>query len=343
MGNRLNVSDGSTKRAIEEKYLVKVEKAEEEAKAASSKLRKKIEDYRSKGMIDVSLEIEEKARKKYEFLNSARNSDELTIAIYTVLLDERGQVEVSDEVCKAIDGILAGLSKEQNEAMLSHYKKQVINKLVAIQTEKEEKEYILFRLMDDEDIEEYITKYERAYLAGCLLKARRSSIKSTSSELGAELPKCIKYEEQVEEKTTKIVKREKQNIKDFSIKKRIKENFSGVIRTIEDHAPNLARAILASNVSGFLLAALANNNGATKPEVLSLYAVAGPIIFAIMSSVICSKEIKQYLEDKSVIDDAKKSGLYDLALAYDKACSDLTSFEESVKNKARIHGTGRIM
>lgn len=337
--DRLNISDLEVKDIIEDIFEDKEKDAEIETEKAVTMLKNRIEFYRSSTLEDVLSKIEVPTA-----ISSARNADELKIAIYTALLDERGKLELSDEECKSIDDIISGLTDDQSKLAIEWYKNRVINEFRRIKTEKARKEYTLFKYMSDEEVKEYIDKYKEAYLAGSLLNARKSSIHYAAKECNASDPLCLAYEEPVEEKTTKIVKREKQNLKDYSIKKRIKEDMAGLFKAIEEHAPNLARAIIGSHLFGiFLTVALNSELDISSPQRVMLFMTTSSLITAAASVIICSKNIINYMEDQMVINEAKKTGLYDLAIKYGRACSDLTTFENAIKNSAKKIETGRTM
>lgn len=344
--NRLNILNEDVEEIIEEKYEEKKEDAEIKTIKAVNELREKITRYRSMSTIDMALEAERNATSEYDkIFENVKDADDLKTAIYTALLDIRGQVEISDTSSKAIDDIISGLSKEQEKSMIQWYKEKVKKELISIKTEKMKKEYILFKLMSDEEVEEYIAKYKRTYEAGELLKARRSSIHSAARECHADDPICIAYEDTVDEKATKIVKREKQDIKDYSIKKRIKQKMQDVIYTIEEHAPNFARALIGSNCFGFFLGTILRSKevGMDAPEAVAAYLASSAIVFAICSAVICKKEIRELTNDQRIISEAKDVGLYDLALEYSRACSEMTTFEKEIRHSARKQEAGRVM
>ena len=320
---------------IDDKYEEKIEEAHAKAQKDAQIQEQIIIEYRTLSLEEIYKLIESRAIAKYE----KEIYDEYTLerAIQKEY-EKTGERPIPRRVIKEVK---EELSYEVKAKLIKKYRDILCQEYIDRQKKIAEKDIKFFSTFTDQESTDYVAKYEDMCFAEYLFQARKTAIREVASALGVNFPISTKITEPTSKKARKIVKTEMQDKNDINFVKKICDGFARVHYILSEYPVNVIRSVMMGATLGCIIAAVTY-----KPEypVASAVAVALlsiPPIMAATDAFVHSDLILDKLEDKAIVIEATRLGLFDRSKEWCKSTEEFNRFNKSLRKKKmeeRING-----
>jgi len=313
---------------VEEALKAGYEKAEEIAKAEAEDELEQIKHYKATSYEDLVKEAEEKIKNTYEkIINKAKENpeiaDERIEDELDATLDIKDPRKRREEVRKAMEN----LSAEERFQMYCEIRNREQTETLKAKKEFILKRDILFDLMTEEQIQQYINLIYIARLKDQILWAKEEVLYDANIA-----PKVFGKEEkdgsrdnrmwEVEEDARKIVYVEEMNARN----KMDKYDIIDKIKTGLGYLTGASILGLGAGGVSSLIAELAGNSDLS----MNLFK-ASPLFIAAILACFGVPTIKEFIKNKQAIAEAKKLGLYDAIIERYQADKDAIRYRNQLE------------
>jgi len=300
------------------------EKAEETATAEKRKLSNSIFYYQSSSPEDIKNDIKIRAFNKF---GNIRDHIALKRAIEKEY-EERKQCVVPESV---IEEIIQETSTKTKIDLIRKYRGDLITDYIKREEAKAEKDMMVFGLMTNEQKEQYIKLFKNMVLASELYDKRKEAILAVAKSLKIEeIPMCMEYPSPVDNRIRKIAKIDLQDKDDISFKDKVRMGLNKSDDNIYNNKKyvwlSIAFTFFASTCVGFS----SIHAGVSEPAAIAASFATLALTASTLGAFFHSSDIQDYLDDKRIVDEARKLGLYDCSKKWIEATEAFIKYDESL-------------
>ena len=306
---------------IEAVYQREYPEAQERATKAAEKLSDSIDYYKRYPIEHIKRDIQMHSKSRY---SEIKDEVSLKRAIEREY-EERNDCIVPESV---LDEIAREVSDETKRVLINKYKNRLIKKYIERESDRAEVSVEMFSNMTEQERNEYVALFEEMVFDCELFEIRRDAIKEIAEELDVEYPKCIYRPSPIRKKVEKIVEKELQDSEDISFRDKIIDKINYADDKISANKKPVFLSMILSNLASTCVSMSAIYAGASEPSAIATFFLTNIMVTGLLGSAFHYYDIKEILEDKRVVDEAKKLGLFDLSLAWFKATQSFEDYSD---------------
>ena len=312
---------------IDSVFEEKKEIAEETAKAEASKLSSSIEYYQNHSFEYIKRDIRMKATRRYMFIT---NEKALKRAIEKEY-EERKQCVVPESV---IEEIIKETSEEIKSKLIKQYRDELFNDYVTREDKKAEKSIEVFGVMSDQQKKDYVKDYKGMVLANELYDKRKEAILEVAKSLKIkEIPMCMEFPSLIQNEIKRVAKVDLQDKEDISFKERIIRGINTSDDKLHKNWKYVWLSFFTSLTASTIIGFSSINAGVSEPAAIGAFVGSLTLFLSTMGAFFHIPDLEDYLEDKKIIEEATKLGLYDCSKAWYEATEKFTSIDKAIKKE----------
>ena len=325
---------------VEELFNAGYKEAEEDAKKEADYLLEEIKHYKETSYDDLKKEVEQRftgyLTEEIEKAQNEPNSSYVIEQISNVIWHDLEKIKDKGKRLQEARKIAENMPFEEKMKIFTKRRTEILNENLEDELKRVLKTDILFDLMTEEQVKQYVELYYILCLKGSLLNAKTKAMIKSEKELDKNGRIFYNTKQGLNFDLVGLSAAVYENEKITNIRK-IDRMESEKKDESEKNLKDLGGILFTSGfiglTSGTILAGIANglSDGRISLEMI-------PIATGVILACFGVSRLSEFIKDQKKVAEAKKFGLYDMIVDHLKAYGEFKNYEDELKESYEVEG-----